>query len=455
MGVTSASDALGDLRREALAITEGAVAEVSVEAAVTRSLRAATILGADSSLFENGSRVTVLAVGKAAPKMTLGALSALDALQVDIADVLVVTSDGTDASALETHASKARVTVLRASHPLPDERSVHAAERLLAAAAKVARRVEDGAREELLVLVSGGASALACAPLEGISLEEKRQIIDRMLRSGASVAAINMVRRHLSRIKGGGLRRAAGHARVRSRLVADVLVRDADRVRVGAPHEIGSGPSCLDPTSGAEALEALRVHAPDLVPRFAPLLTRTRPIATDRVIDRAIDQDVAVVATPFDLVTAAKAIAARRGYVSLELSPNLDPVDIVADRLLAHARALRPGEVAIAVGEPTVALPPPTTSATGKGGRAGRLALELWVRGLPADVAFVALASDGVDGSSGHAGAVVSGLAPTGGEDALARFDDAPFLAQHGAAISSKPTGSNLLDLHVLVRARS
>src|SRR5581483_4173101 len=105
---------------------------------------------------------------------------------------------------------------IEAAHPLPDESSVRAAEAALAMAAC------DSPRERLF-LISGGASSLLCAPVAGITLERKREITSELLRSGASIDAINVVRRHLSRVKGGGLARACGSCARRTLLVSDVL----------------------------------------------------------------------------------------------------------------------------------------------------------------------------------------------------------------------------------------
>ena len=115
------------------------------------------------------------------------------------------------------------------------------------------------------------------------------------------------------------------------------------------------------------------------------------------------------------------------------------------------AATLAPGEVCVRVAEPSVTL----AAQVGRGGRAGRLALTTWMRGLPVDVALGCFASDGVDGSSGNSGAIVSGAAPEGAQAALDAFDDGPFLTAHAAAIAAAPSGHNLLDLHVLLRARS
>lgn len=371
----------------------------------------------------------LLAVGKAAPAMARGALAAVPA-DLDVRAV-VVTADGTDARGLD---ADPRVRFLRAAHPIPDQRSLDAAEALLSAASRATNA---------LALVSGGASALACAPVEGLSFADKRALMAALLDAGAPIADVNLVRRHLSRIKGGGLARAG--ARVVTRIVSDVLVTSNGIVTEGLPHDIGSGPASHDPTTAAEALAALSRWAPDWTARVGHLLVEAR---TANVVDERI------VASPRELADAAAQVCHARGYDVTVAPPSLATVDAQAEEYVAQAHDLAPGSVWLRVAEPSVTLPP----RRGHGGRAGRLALAVWAAGLPADVELACVSSDGVDGSSGAAGAAVSsalaGEARREALEALARFDDGPFLTRAGRSLPAAPSGNNLLDLHVLLRRR-
>jgi len=410
----------------ALEIAQAAIAAIDLEARVRESLREVSW----------NAPARVVAVGKAAPAMTRGALS----VAPDDVHAVVVTADGTDARGLDRDP---RVRLLRAAHPIPDPRSVLAAEALLTEA--------QGART-CVALISGGASALACAPADGLSLADKQALVAALLDAGAPITDVNVVRRHLSRIKGGGLVRAAAAARgsVLTRIVSDVLVESpGGEVVAGAPHDIGSGPASLDPTTVEDARAALARWVPDWLPRVTNLLVDTMPN-----LRRMGGIDERIVASPLDLVAAAAAAARTRGLGVEIAPPSLAPVDELAAWYVARASTLAPGSVVVRVAEPSVALPP----VRGRGGRAGRLALGAWAGGLPDDVELACLSSDGVDGSSGAAGAVVSG-ALTGSalaraHDALARFDDAAFLSSAGRAVVGAPSGSNLLDLHVLARVR-
>jgi glycerate 2-kinase len=378
----------GHLREEVVDIARGAIASIDLAARVR------------TAVVDVDDHVVVAAVGKAAPAM---ARAAIDVLKVE--RYVVVAPDGTDARGLD---------VLRASHPIPDERSVIAANALL-----------DVARDaNLLALISGGASALACLPVEGISLDEKRLIVRTLLESGAPIQEVNLVRRHLSRIKGGGL--AAVARTTRALIVSDVLF--------GSASDVGSGPASQAPDDLEEARAAIGRY-PSLA-RFADrMIASPRVNATSRLI-----------ASPDDLANAAAEHARARGYAVTILPASMEDADRVAAEYVAME--LAPGSAIVRVAEPSVRLP----ASHGQGGRAGRVALCAWNSGVPDDVALACVASDGVDGS-GDAGAVVSGGIDA--RDALFRYDDAPFLRAHGASIALGPTGQNLCDLHVMVRARS
>jgi glycerate 2-kinase len=376
---------------ESLAIAREAIASIDLGARVR------------SAVADIREAVVVVAVGKAAPAM---ARAAIDALNVTRA--VIVAPDGTDALGLD---------VLRASHPIPDERSVLAAEALL-----------DAARGAplLLALISGGASSLACAPAEGITLAEKQAVVRAMLESGAAITDVNRVRRHLSRIKGGRLAAVAQRTMVLA--VSDVIG--------GAASDIGSGPASRAP----DDLEAARAALLRFAPEHARLAQRMTP-------SPHVESTSRIIAEPSDLAEAAAARARARGYAATILGASLGSADSVASEYVAFAKTLTARSAIIRVAEPSVALP----REHGRGGRAGRVALTVWNDGLPDDIALACIASDGVDGSSGSAGAVISGKIDA--RDALARYDDAPFLRAHGAAVDLGPTGQNLCDLHILLRA--
>jgi hydroxypyruvate reductase len=358
--------------------------------------------------------VFLVAIGKAAPAMARGALSRWRAA---IVQGVVVCPEGTPARGIPRG-----IDVMRASHPVPDARSVRAAARCLALAADAG-----AARGILLGLVSGGASALVCAPSEGIDLATKRAVTRAMLRSGAPVQEINVVRKHLSRIKGGGLARAARPARVLALVASDVVG--------GTAADVGSGPTVGEASTVADARRLLLRWAP----RFASLpLVRT--LAPPR---RAAAR---IVVSPEELA----AVVARRLGARV-LRPSQASAAELAGEVLALAARMAPGSAFVRAAEPSLEVPPHARG----GGRSTHLAA-LVGRDLPPGVAFLALATDGVDGTSGTAGAIVrAGFADRAAIDrALARFDTGALHRAAGTAIASRPSGINLADLHVLVAAR-
>ncbi len=368
--------------------------------------------------------VRIVAVGKAAPAMMRGALARFP----DAALALVVAPDGVDCGRLPAH-----VEVHRAAHPLPDARSVAAAERVL-------RAVISEPGDLVVALVSGGASALLCAPY-GITLDEKRALLQALLYSGADIRALNTVRRHLSRIKGGGLARAAAPARVHTLLLSDVIG--------GAAHDIGSGPTVADPTTCDDARAVLGKYAAS----FANLALHESLKPGDAA---AASLHADVLLAPEDLALAVAAALRAEGFDTHVLPPSGDDVVELADAYARLAQSLAPGAALVRAAEPTVVV---TRADGGRGGRSSHLAA-LVAGSLPYGVAFLAGASDGVDGNSSAAGAVVdnASFARAAALDALARFATADLHAAHGTGIGllgPGPTGINLADVHVLARART
>ena len=400
-------------------IVAGALEHVNPRARVVGALARRLDKGPGSRAHP---RVTVIAIGKVAPAMAAGAL---DGWPDTIDRVLVVTSDGTDASALEHEPC---ATVLRAGHPIPDARSVRAAERCLALA-----RAEACRDRVVLVLVSGGASALVCAPIEGVTLRQKQAITRAMLRSGATIQDINLARKHLSRIKGGGLARAAFPARVITLAVSDVIG--------GTIADVGSGPSVGDRSSVRRARQLLRIHAP----RFADVPLRRTGLAPNVIVERVIgspEESARVVATELR----------RRGLEVRVLPASQACASTLADEYVGWAKRLRAGHAVVRAAEPALVVP----ARAGEGGRSTHVAA-LVALALPRDALFVAYATDGVDGRSGTSGAAVDGaLMERLGEAAIfravQRYDTGRLHREAKTALPLRPSGTNFADLHVLVK---
>jgi len=368
-------------------------------------------------------RTIVLAIGKAAAPMAEVVETHWQAPLCGLA----VAPHGT-ASALQ------RIELVTAAHPVPDEASVEAAERLLALARAA------GADDLVLVLLSGGASSLACLP-NGVSLEEKREVTRRLLRSGASIEAINCVRRHLSGIKGGRLGEAAQPARLVTLAISDV---PGD-----APHDIGSGPTIADPTTCDDARRILSAHDIPL----PPLSESIKPAAA-----ATWDAQYRVIATAREAVDAAAQEAARLGFRPL----------ILGYRCGGEARALareHAGQTlaALSRGERVALLSGGETNVTvGGAGSGGRnrefaLALALALEGAQG-ISVLAGDSDGIDGSADAAGAFIDAgtltRASAGGLDPaalLADNDSGRLFATLDDALVTGPTGTNVSDLRIIL----
>ncbi|MBX3188196.1 MAG: DUF4147 domain-containing protein [Labilithrix sp.] len=364
--------------------------------------------------------VRVVAIGKAAPAMASGAIARWGA---SIEACLVVAPDDTEAARLPK-----RCVVMRAAHPIPDARSVRAAKACL-------EIVKSRERAQIVALISGGASSLVCAPAPGVRLGDKQAVTRAMLRSGAEIRDVNVVRKHLSRIKGGGLARAAWPNPLLSLVASDVIDGDAA--------DVGSGPTVVDPSTVAEARRLLE--------RFAPRFARLPLAKTLSTNDREAEGLRArVIASPGDLAEAFARRLRDRGFVVRVLSPSQARADDLARAYVSLAGSLRSRHAIVRAAEPAIAVP----AGARAGGRCTHVA-SLVARGLDEGVVFAAFASDGVDGASGTSGAVVdASVAGDALDDAIARFATGPFHLARGTAMPARPTGHNLADLHVILRVR-
>ena len=403
---------------ELVHLYEAVVAELSAERLVARACAADP---------PPGGRVVALGLGKVAVEMLAGARSALGAR---LAEGLVV-------APVDAPAPRFGVA-LRGAHPIPDVSSIAAGEALLAAARRL------GPEDSALLLISGGGSALAEAPAAGIAVDDLRALNRELLGCGAPVEEVNAVRAHLSRLKGGGLARAllaGGVRRARALVLVDVPS--------GAPAAVASGPAAIDIST---YIDAVRIAAR----RHLRLTAAVRGLLEEGARGQ-IPETLKPGEPAADLVAhvalcdlSAPALVAER--LAAGLRPRREPgvvrgpVEEVAKRYAASEAALL-----VASGEPDVVVPrgaPP-------GGRCQHLALLVAraIRGRPC--AFLAAGTDGRDGETGAAGAVVDGAtwdrAPDP-ERALATGAAAPCLAAAGATLPARHTGAHAGDLHLFLR---
>ena len=338
-----------------------------------------------------------------------------------------------------------RVTVLPGDHPVPSERGVESTQRLLERAEAV------GERTLVLGVITGGGSALMPAPADGIALSDLRETTDRLLRSGATIHEINAVRKHLSALKGGQLAAALAPATTVALILSDVVGNDLD--------VIASGPLVPDSATYADALEVIARFDLD-VPRAvldrlqagdAGTIEET-PKPGDPIFERVTTH---VIADGLTALEAAADVAEDRGYEPLILSSRIEgearEVGKVHAGIAAEATAtgnpVDPPAVLLSGGEATVSV---------RGGGSGGPNQEFTLAaGLGADegVVVAAIDTDGIDGASDAAGALLdsSMVDVHRARDALAANDSGTYLAEAGAQIVTGATGTNVNDLRVLV----
>ena len=389
--------------------------------------------------------VRILAIGKAACSMADAARDTLAASVFARPGLVVV-----------NHENRREVEgyrVLGAGHPVPDERGLEASR-------AVTRVLEKATtRDTILLLISGGGSAVLPAPAPGISLDDKIETTRLLLSSGANIREINTVRKHLSTLKGGGLARAAYPAALQVLLLSDVAGDDLST--------IASGLSVPDPTTFSDAQDVLRRyrltdHVPGTVrEHFVRGLldpARETPKPGDPVFDRVENRLVGSNALSLE---EAAATAYQLGY----------RVEVAADQLEGEAReagswlATR-AVVAAKIGRPVALLCGGETTVTvqgaGRGGRNQELALSFAL--AAAELASLrpwALLSAGTDGRDGPTDAAGGLVGPDtlergrrAGRDPardLSENDSYAFLDAAGSLLKTGPTGTNVADLQVLL----
>jgi hydroxypyruvate reductase len=396
-------------------------------------------------------RIFVVAMGKAAVPM---GRAALQILQGEVAEAIFIGKQGERGVGRRYRAnvgSGAPVTVFEAGHPVSDETGVRATAAVLA----MLEQTRPG--DLMLCLISGGASALLTQPV--LTLAEWQQLTGVLLDSGCTIHELNSVRKQLDRVKGGGLAQAAAPATVAALVLSDVV---GNRLDI-----IGSGPTAPDPESPAAALSVL--HRYNVSARLAPETWKViTTYLTDRhnatSVARFGDMDVVNLIVG-DVGTAVQAAAAEAGRLGLSAQPltcHLQGEAREVGRVLAAlAIDAPPGCCLLLGGETTV-----TVTGDGRGGRNQELALAaaLALEGAQ-NVALATFASDGEDGTTPAAGAVITGeTAPRAralglhpraaleNNDSYGFFNALFLAGEPDPLLRPGPTGTNVNDLVFILR---
>jgi hydroxypyruvate reductase len=340
-----------------------------------------------------------------------------------------------------------RLEVVEAAHPVPDEAGREAARRIL--------KLVQGLTEHDLVLclISGGGSALLALPAEGVSLEDKQAVNKALLKSGATISEMNVVRKHLSAIKGGRLAAAAAPARVVALMISDVPGDD--------PSIIASGPTVPDPSTNKDALGIIDKYGIEVPASVRKLLLKAdeTPKPGDKQL---VNVRNIMVATPQASLEAAAAVARKAGVKPVILGDSIEGES--RDVALVHAGIARqcalraqpeaPPCVLISGGETTI-----TLKGKGKGGRNTEflLALAIALDGLPGIYALAG-DTDGIDGSEDNAGALIypdtlarAEKAGLNAKAMLADNDPYSFFAALGDLLETGPTLTNVNDFRAIL----
>jgi glycerate 2-kinase len=388
-------------------------------------------------------RVGIVAIGKAAPAM---AEAVPEAIREKMTFGLILTKEG--------YARDVDGFVVReAGHPIPDRASLRAADEIVELVSELSEE------DLLLVLISGGASALLTSPVSEVGLNDTIALTEVMINGGMDIGSMNVVRSHISKVKGGRLAVTAAPASVLTLALSDVV---GDKLPA-----IGGGPTVADPSRYRDAITVLKKalvweKIPDSVREYLQSGDRGElpesPKPGDPRLSRAF---AAVVGGPKTLQRAAARAARQMGLrVRCATKPVDGPIEDLVEKYMARAGSMvRSGtgrEVFVAYGEPTVNM---GDGPTGKGGRSQHLAL-LMAKAMGGDehMAFLSAGTDGTDGPTDAAGGIVDGstleklqAAGVDVDQSIADYDSYTALgAVAEIRIQTGPTDTNVTDLHLL-----
>ena len=439
------------LREDALAILASAVKSADPYGLVCNRVRVEgrklKVSGENATAnVELRGKVRVVAFGKA----SLGMARAIEEiLSVDEGIVVIPRGQccGSQPKSFE---------ILEASHPVPDESSVHAAEKAL----EIARKCEKN--DIFIALISGGGSSLLAKPAEDLTLEDKKAVTELLLRSGCTVSELNVVRKKISAVKGGKLAEAAMPAKTLALILSDVVGDPVDA--------IASGPTAEDTSTFSDAKGVLEKYGlwariPESVRNFIERgMAEEEEERRRRREKRISNAHNIIIGNNLVAARAAEEEARRRGYNTLLLTTHLEGESReVAKVFVAVARDIRrygipiktPAAV-IAGGETTVSV-----VGTGRGGRNQEFVLSAAIRIASEEGIVVAsIGTDGIDGVSEAAGAIADGFTLERAKDAsldaeafLRNNDSYTFFSMLNDALLTGRTGTNVNDIAVLLVA--
>ncbi len=416
---------MNTLREEAMIIIHESVQAVLPDTAVQIALR--------NKEFEAG--LVLVAIGKAAWNMAKAAKAVLGS---KVKRGIVITKYDHSGGPIEN------CEIIEAAHPVPDENSVLGTTKVLEMVSGLT------ADDQVIFLISGGGSSLFEKPLDGVSLEDIRELTGRLLGCGADIIEINTIRKHLSAVKGGRFARQCNGAKIYTIILSDVV---GDRLDA-----IASGPASADSTTSADALRILKKYNLPVGSQLEEALGNETP----KIIEHC---ETIVTGNVAALCLAAEKAAGKLGYSTVVLSTTIDCEAKEMGKLLASkVKEIQSARKSQFVPEPPCAVifggeTIVRLTGNGKGGRNQEVALAaaLEIEGME-DVVVFSFGSDGTDGPTDAAGGLVDGqtlarmragsIVP---EDSLANNDSYHALKASGDLIITGPTGTNVNDLMVIL----
>jgi hydroxypyruvate reductase len=443
---TSSSDAiLSKMRRDVFTIFQDGLQAVEPSGAIQRYCKREKdllILGDRTYDLNEYDNILVVGAGKATAAM---AMAMEDLLKNNLSKGLICVKYGHTAPLK-------KIRTIEAGHPIPDANGQSASAEILDMIQKA------GDNDLVIVILSGGGSALLPLPVQGISLKEKQDASDTLINCGATIHEINAIRKHISRIKGGRLARAAFPAQVATLILSDVVGDNLD--------VIASGPTVPDVSTFSQCWE--------VVERYG--ISEQLPAAI--VAHLEMGQNKAVPETPkpaysdwnhvynlivgsnMDAIAAAGKKAQALGYNTLILSSRIEGETrtvaqvhgAIAREILANSQPLSTPACLLSGGETTV-----TLKGDGLGGRNQEFALAAAIDIEGADhIVVLSGGTDGTDGPTDAAGAIVDGTTVERGKEAgmeirhhLQNNDAYPFFKKLNDLLMTGPTQTNVMDLHI------
>ncbi|RQD68093.1 MAG: glycerate kinase [Tindallia sp. MSAO_Bac2] len=416
---------MSDIRDDALSIIDESIKAVLPNEAVDKALRNRKFQG----------EVIVISIGKAAWNM---AEAAKQRLGDQIKAGVVVTKYGHSQGLIEGF------DIIEAGHPVPDANSVKGAEAVLRLVSNLTKD------DQVILLLSGGGSALFEKPMEGVALEDIMNVTDQLLASGADIVEINTIRKRLSRVKGGRFAKMCGDAQIYSIVLSDVL---GDRLDA-----IASGPAYPDMTNSSQALDIIekyQLHINDNIKKILAVETPKEIKNCDTIIagnvntlcDAAANKAQELGYSPVILTTTLNCQAREAGSVFAAIAQKIKQND-------ENNYSIKPPCAVIAGGETVVRV-----SGSGKGGRNQEIALSAskGIEGME-DIVIFSVGSDGTDGPTDAAGGIVDGKsvermksAGVDPESYLNNNDSFNALAASNDLVITGPTGSNVNDVSIIL----